>query len=88
MTKKIIYSTAVIITILIAVWLIILIGDIKILISETKTDIPYSYEIGQGDIGETTRAMLLCKYFNGRRILYRTNWIEYGKEYCPFIDKE
>lgn len=88
MTKKIIYLVVSIITILITIWLIILISDTKILISEAKTDMPYSYEIGRGDIGETTRAMLICKYFNGRKILYRTYWIEYGKEYCPFISKE
>lgn len=82
-----------ILTLASVVWLYLLITDTRVFISEKKVNPGEQYFADSyGDLGAYAQASLVCRYFNGRKVLqsvyrYASNNFM-GKDSCPFIFKE
>lgn len=72
----------------------LLITGKRILLSETEVKPGDSYFVPDyGNLGESTSASLVCKYFTGRSVLTRVFWYSpnniVGKDECPFtLDRD
>ncbi|PIZ46778.1 hypothetical protein CO180_03500 [candidate division WWE3 bacterium CG_4_9_14_3_um_filter_41_6] len=87
--KKVYIVTCVIIIF----WILILVSDTKVLLSETKVKPGEDYYTEEyGNLGENDASSLACKYFNGRKVLEVVFWYSpnnfLGRDSCPFLLRE
>lgn len=73
-------------------WVYLLVSDSKLLLSETKVNPGGQlYVEGYGNLGANKQASLVCKYFNGRKLMQKVFWYSpnnfMGRDSCPFILK-
>lgn len=73
-------------------WLILLISDSRILVSERRIEPGQDYVVTDyGNLGSANQASLICKYFNGRKILTEVFWYSpnniFGRDSCPFLSR-
>jgi len=71
-------------------YIFLYITDTKILISEKRIRVGESYFVEDwGNIENANQDSLVCKYFNGRRILNRVFWYSpdnlFGRDSCSFL---
>lgn len=72
---------------------VLLILDLRILISETKVQ-PGQHFVaeGHGDLWRNEQASLVCRYFTGRSVKVRVLWYDpgnvLGRDQCPFVYRE
>lgn len=76
----------------VAIWLMLLLTDTRVLISETKVNPGQKYIVEEhGDLGANNQSTLVCRYFNGRKILTSVLWYSpnnfLGKDSCPFLTR-
>ena len=89
MKKKFIYL---LISIFFLVWVIILVTDTGIFISEVRVRSGEDYYIEDyGNLGDDDQDSLVCKHFNGRKVLTSVFWYSpnniLGRNSCPFLYK-
>ena len=68
----------------------ILVSDTRVLLKETKVEVGDNYiQKDYGNLGDLGQASLVCKYFNGRKVLDQVLWYSssnsFGRDSCPFI---
>lgn len=90
MIKEQITITRAIVGVVIMAWLLVLVTNTKVLISEIKVDPGQDYYVEEwGNLGASSQSSLLCKYFNGRVVLNRVFWYSpnnlFGRDSCPFL---
>ena len=71
-------------------WFLILVTDTRVLLSERKVEPGQAFDVeGYGNVGDDSQARLVCRYFNGRRILTRVFGYspsnQFGRDSCPFL---
>ena len=67
--------------------------DTRILISEIKIDPGQEYFVPDyGEIHSDSQSTLICKYFNGRKILHSVYWYSpnnvMGRDTCPILGEK
>lgn len=72
------------------VWLGLVVTDTRILVEEKLVQPGQKYVVeGYGDLGALGQASLVCRYFNGRRILSTVFWYApnnfMGRDSCSFV---
>jgi hypothetical protein len=75
---------------IVAVWILILVTNTKVLLWETKVKPgQYYYVVEHGDLGKSNQPTLVGRYFNGRGIITKVFWYSsnniFGRDSCPFI---
>jgi hypothetical protein len=70
--------------------LALLVSGKRVLINEVKVNPGDHYVVEEhGDLGASTSATLVCRYFTGRSVLVSVFWYSsnniMGKDQCPFI---
>ena len=73
-------------------WVAIVVTDTRILLEEKLVQPDQRYVVeGYGDLGASSQASLVCRYFNGRRVLSTVFWYApnnfMGRDSCPFISR-
>ena len=68
----------------------ILVTGTRVLVGETKVNPGMSYVVEDyGDLGTNGQSSLVCRYFNGRKILVSVFWYSsnniMGRDSCPFF---
>ena len=74
-------------------WFGLVVTDSRILVEERLVQPGQAYVVeGHGDLGENSQASLVCRYFNGRRVLSTVFWYApnnfMGRDSCPFISRD
>ena len=82
----------IVLTILVFTWLLLLVFDFRVLISETKVKIgERKYVDGHGEVYSEKQESLICKYFNGRKVFETVFWYSsdnfLGIDSCRFLIK-
>ncbi|MCP6718809.1 MAG: hypothetical protein KJI71_01075 [Patescibacteria group bacterium] len=72
------------------IWVAFSISGARILVSEVKVKPGQEYYVeGWGNLGEASQTQLVCRYFNGRKILTKVLWYSsnniLGRDSCPFL---
>jgi hypothetical protein len=73
-------------------WVALVVTDIRILVEE-KLIQPGQRYVGEGygDLGTNSQASLVCRYFNGRRVLSTVFWHApnnfMGRDSCPVFSR-
>lgn len=83
----------IIVTFAFLLWIGVLLTNTEILIAETKVDPGQDYFVSDyGNLGDNNQSSLVCKYFNGRKILTRVLWYSpndiFGRSSCLFINRD
>ena len=73
-------------------WLGLLVTDTRILVEEKLVQPGELYVVeGHGDLGANSHASLVCRYFNGRRVLSTVFWYApnnfMGRDSCPVVSR-
>ena len=74
-------------------WIVVLLSNTKILLSEKKIESgEYYYVEGWDNVGDASQASLVCTYFNGRKIIKKVFWYApnnfMGRDSCSFIIRD
>ena len=80
------------VTVLTLSWLGLLVTDTRILVDEELVQPGQTYMVeGYRDLGANNQASLVCRYFNGRRVLSTVFWYApnnfMGRDNCPFVSR-
>lgn len=83
-------AAGIIVVIIALSWLGLLLTGTRLLVSKIKVEPGQEYVIeGHGNLGENNQSSLVCKYFNGHKILNTVYWYApnniMGRDSCPFI---
>jgi hypothetical protein len=73
-----------------AVVLMLLLSDRRVLVWETRVDPGQTYFVGEwGELGKASQSQLVCRYFTGRTIRTTVLWYSpnniLGRDECPFL---
>jgi hypothetical protein len=79
-----------IVVVVLVVWLSLVVTDTRVLVGETLVRPGQVYVAeDHGDLGSSHQKTLVCRYFNGRRILTTVLWYSsnniMGRDSCPFV---
>lgn len=71
-------------------WAALVLTDSRILISEDMANPGQAYYVeGYGNLGRYQKTTLVCKYFTGRKAVYRVFWYspnnQYGRDSCKVL---
>ena len=82
----------IVVAIVLATDLCLLITDTRILVRETRTEPGQEFFVeGYGNLGNSSQAKLVCRYFTGRRILTSVYFYSsaniFGRDSCPFLNR-
>ncbi len=73
-------------------WVALVVTDTRILVEEKLIRPGQRYVVeGYGDLAQNSQASLVCRYFNGRRVLSTVFWHApnnfMGRDSCPVISR-
>jgi len=79
--------------VVVLLWGYLLFTDTRILLDETMVQPGQDYTVeGHGNLKGNSQPSLVCKYFNGRKVLHKVYWYSannlMGRDSCPFISKQ